>query len=75
MLDRETDSALVEDTSGRIESLPAVQILNERGEYSATQGTLVPWVRPYMRYLDPWFARGLKSVNNLAGVSYQVSSI
>ena len=69
MLDREADIALVEDDNGKIVELPAVQILNERGEYSATQGVIVPWLRPYMRYFDHWFARGLVSVNNLAGVS------
>ncbi|BGO91521.1 hypothetical protein NBRC10512_003182 [Rhodotorula toruloides] len=48
---------------------PAVQILNERGEYSATLGCLPPWIRPWMKYIDPWFARGLASVNNLTGIA------
>ena len=33
--------------------MPGVQILNERGEYSATQGCLPPWIRPYLPIVDP----------------------
>lgn len=35
----------------------------------ATQGALPPWIRPYTKYYDPWFARGLASVQNLAGIA------
>jgi len=63
--------------------MPGVQILNERGEYSATQGCLPPWIRPYLPIVDPvrtgcllpspdpeqWFARGKASVINLAGIA------
>lgn len=68
MVEREADIVLVEHEDGTIEHLPAVQILNERGEFSATQGVLPIWIRPYTKYIDPWFARGQKSVKNLAGV-------
>jgi len=71
MIEREADVALVERLDGTVVELPAVQILNERGEYSATQGCLMPWIRPYMKYIDPWFARGLKSVNDLSGIARQ----
>lgn len=48
---------------------PAVQILNRRGEVSATLGCL-PQLKPYGRWLpDPFFAKGLKAVNNLAGIA------
>jgi benzoate 4-monooxygenase len=70
MLDRDAaDIVAITTESGEIIHAPAVKILNERGEFSATQGALAPWVRPYTKYIDPWFARGLSSVNNLAGVS------
>jgi benzoate 4-monooxygenase len=49
MIEREADIAEVEDDDGNVLLLPAVKILNERGEYSATQGALMPWLRPYMR--------------------------
>ena len=66
---READIALVEDEQGNIAHLSAVKILNERGEFSATQGALMPWLRKYTKYIDPWFARGQASVNNLAGIA------
>lgn len=71
MLDRDAaDIVAITTESGEIIHAPAVRILNERGEFSSTQGALPPWVRPYTRYFDPWFARGLSSVKNLAGVSF-----
>jgi benzoate 4-monooxygenase len=48
--------------------LPAIQILNDRGEYSATLGVLPMWMRPLAQKL-PWFRRGVKSVKNLAGIA------
>lgn len=48
--------------------LPAIQILNDRGEYSATLGVLPMWMRPLAKQL-PWFSRGVKSVKNLAGIA------
>merc|ERR1711939_756526 len=55
--------------SGKVIHQPAVQILNERGEYSATQGSIAPWIRPFMPRIDPWFARGKASVTNLTGIA------
>lgn len=70
MLDRDAaDIVAITTESGEIIHAPAVRILNERGEFSSTQGALPPWIRPYTRYFDPWFARGLSSVKNLAGVT------
>lgn len=63
------DIVAITTESGDVIHSAAVQILNERGEFSATQGALPVWVRPYTKYYDPWFARGGKSVTNLAGVS------
>lgn len=48
--------------------LPAIEILNARGEYSATLGVLPMWMRPWAKQL-PWFSRGVKSVKNLAGIA------
>jgi len=45
-----------------------VQILNDRGEYSASMGVLPPAWRPYARQL-PWFKNGSKAVKNLAGLA------
>lgn len=71
MLERDAkDIVPIAQEDGTTIYAPAVQILNERGEYSSTMGSLPVWIRPYMRHFDPWFARGFKSVNNLAGVSF-----
>lgn len=48
--------------------IPAVQILNARGDYSASMGVLPPWWRPFVKRL-PWFAKGNKAVKNLAGLA------
>ncbi|KAH8929494.1 cytochrome P450 [Atractiella rhizophila] len=69
MVEREADYAHIENEDGSTTSLPAVKILNERGEFSATQGVLPPFIRPYTKYIDPWFNRGQKSVSNLAGIA------
>ncbi|UNI15986.1 hypothetical protein JDV02_002467 [Purpureocillium takamizusanense] len=49
--------------------LPAVDILNRRGEVNATLGCL-PQLRPYAKYLpDPFFSKGVNAVQNLAGIA------
>ena len=49
--------------------VPAIEILNRRGEVSATLGVL-PQLKPYAAYLpDPFFTRGLRAVENLAGIT------
>lgn len=50
------------------EYLPAIQILNRRGEYSATMGCIPPLLRPCAARL-PWFKQGLESVSKLAGIA------
>ncbi|KAH8677855.1 putative benzoate 4-monooxygenase cytochrome P450 [Xylariales sp. PMI_506] len=48
---------------------PAVEILNRRGEVSATLGCL-PQLKPYAKYLpDPFFRQGVEAVQNLAGIA------
>lgn len=47
----------------------AIEILNRRGEVSATLGCL-PQLKPYAAYLpDPFFSQGLHAVQNLAGIA------
>ncbi|CAK7243796.1 MAG: hypothetical protein STHCBS139747_005324 [Sporothrix thermara] len=48
---------------------PAIQILNRRGEVSATLGCL-PELKPYAKWLpDPFFTQGLEAVQQLAGIA------
>ncbi len=48
---------------------PAIEILNRRGEVSATLGCL-PELKPYASWLpDPFFSRGLSAVKRLAGIA------
>jgi len=48
--------------------VPAIRILNDRGEFSATMGVLPPWARPAVVKV-PWFARGKAAVQSLAGLA------
>jgi benzoate 4-monooxygenase len=48
--------------------IPAVAVLNGRGEYSMSMGVLPAWVRPIMRRV-PWYSRGLNDVKKLAGIA------
>lgn len=48
---------------------PAIEVLNRRGEVSATLGCY-PVLKPYAKYLpDRFFRHGLKAVENLAGIA------
>ncbi|GAM90952.1 hypothetical protein ANO11243_089990 [Dothideomycetidae sp. 11243] len=48
---------------------PAIEVLNRRGEVSATLGCY-PALKPYAKYLpDPFFSKGVKAVENLAGIA------
>ncbi|CAD6575381.1 MAG: hypothetical protein CYPHOPRED_005688 [Cyphobasidiales sp. Tagirdzhanova-0007] len=69
MVEKEVDVATIEKEDGSRIYVPAVSILNERGEYSNCLGVMQPWLRPYARFIDPWFARGHASVQNLAGMA------
>lgn len=48
--------------------IPAVQILNDRGNFSASLGVLPPWMRPIVKQF-PWFKKGQKAVKDLAGIA------
>ncbi|SPO02042.1 probable benzoate 4-monooxygenase cytochrome P450 [Cephalotrichum gorgonifer] len=48
---------------------PAVEIMNRRGEVSATLGCL-PGLKPYAKWIpDKFFSEGLQAVENLAGIA------
>nr|AVZ23841.1 cytochrome P450 [Thanatephorus cucumeris]QDJ74247.1 cytochrome P450-7 [Thanatephorus cucumeris] len=51
-----------------VKYVPAVQVLNDRGDYSASMGVLPTWIRPIMKYI-PWFSRGNTAVQCLAGMA------
>ena len=45
-----------------------MQVLNDRGEYSASLGVLPPHWRPLAKRI-PWFSRGNQAVQRLAGIA------
>jgi benzoate 4-monooxygenase len=57
------------NTTTSLKTLPAVQILNDRGEYSASMGVLPPSWRPFVRRVLPWYRRGDHAVKSLAGLA------
>ncbi|KAF8499897.1 cytochrome P450 monooxygenase [Hysterangium stoloniferum] len=48
--------------------IPAVQILNSRGDFSASMGVIPPWLRPTIKRF-PWYAKGQQAVKHLAGIA------
>ncbi|PWZ03049.1 cytochrome P450 [Testicularia cyperi] len=72
MLEKGVDEARVEyeDANGnkQVDYCSAVQIINERGEFSGTMGLAPEWIRPYLLKL-PWFSNRLKSVKKLTGIA------
>jgi len=80
MLEAATDSAVVPKNqeeamksygTGKVSEvieIPAVKILNGRGEFSMSMGVLPAWWRPYVRQL-PWYRRGQADVKALAGIA------
>ena len=55
-------------TAVDVVEIPAIQILNGRGEYSMSMGVLPRWWRPLVRHL-PWYSKGQKDVQTLAGIA------
>ncbi|PSK55745.1 Isotrichodermin C-15 hydroxylase [Elsinoe australis] len=70
MLEKGRDIAEVrESPDAPVKYAPAIEVLNRRGEVSGTIGCW-PWIRPYAKYLpDPFFTKGIKAVENLAGIA------
>lgn len=52
----------------KVVHIPAVKILNDRGNFSASLGVLRPWMRPLAKQL-PWFKQGQQAVRDLAGIA------
>jgi len=48
--------------------IPAVQILNSRGDFSASMGVVPSWLRPMVKRI-PWYAKGQQAVKHLAGIA------
>lgn len=70
MLPQGKDIAEVKKTpSSPLTYAPAIQVLNRRGEVSATLGCY-PALKPYAKYLpDRFFRDGLQAVEDLAGIA------
>ncbi|QRV87850.1 cytochrome P450 family protein [Ceratobasidium sp. AG-Ba] len=75
MIAAQRDSAPVieyttsDDKSTRVvKHVPAIKILNDRGDFSASLGVLPLWARPWAKRF-PWYARGNQAVQNLAGLA------
>lgn len=57
------------DSNGKHSYVRAVEVLNRRGEVSATLGCL-PALKPFAKYLpDRFFRDGIEAVENLAGIA------
>ncbi|KAL1943852.1 hypothetical protein VTO73DRAFT_3670 [Trametes versicolor] len=56
------------DAAYKVEHFPAVQVLNDRGEYSASMGVVPPRWRPLVKRL-PWYNKGNQAVQRLAGIA------
>ena len=48
--------------------IPAVQVINGRGEFSGSMGTIPTWLRPLAKK-TPWFRQGSEDVKTLAGIA------
>ncbi|KAG6025509.1 hypothetical protein E4U41_001500 [Claviceps citrina] len=70
MLERGADVAEIRSSpSSAPVYAPAIEILNRRGEVSATLGCY-PRLKPYARWIpDAFFSKGLAAVQNLAGIA------
>ncbi|TAQ89544.1 hypothetical protein B7494_g2128 [Chlorociboria aeruginascens] len=70
MLERGKDITEIRKTpDAPVSYVPAVEVLNRRGEVSGTLGCL-PQLKPYAKWLpDPFFSKGLAAVENLAGIA------
>lgn len=66
MIEKGADVAEIrENPSAPPKYAPAVEVLNRRGEVSATIGCM-PWVKPFAAYLpDPFFSKGMQAIKDL----------
>ena len=71
LVPKDQENAMKNYATGKsvdVVAIPAVKILNGRGEYSMSMGVLPAWWRPYVRRI-PWYSKGQKDVNALAGIA------
>ena len=70
MLEHERDLAEIRKSpDAPVQTAPAIEVLNRRGEVSGTLGCL-PQLKPYAKYLpDKFFSQGVEAVQNLAGIA------
>lgn len=70
MLEKGADIAEIRESPDKPPRFaPAIEVLNRRGEVSGTIGCW-PYIKPYAKYLpDPFFTKGVKAVENLAGIA------
>ncbi|MDI1491241.1 MAG: hypothetical protein OHK93_002449 [Ramalina farinacea] len=70
MLEKGRDEARIESLDGKAATTsPAVDILNRRGEASATLGCMI-WLKPWAHWLpDPFFRSGTQAVKDLSGIA------
>jgi benzoate 4-monooxygenase len=59
------------DACTRVEviDVPAIKILNERGEFTSALGTFPAWSRLAISHLVPWFSKRNVSASNVAGIA------
>ncbi|KAF9010111.1 cytochrome P450 monooxygenase pc-bph [Cyathus striatus] len=63
------DSYGKNNSAVEVVEIPAIKILNGRGEFSMSMGVLPAWWRPIVKQLSPWYKKGQKDVNALAGIA------
>jgi benzoate 4-monooxygenase len=70
MIKAQKDIAELREAPGApVTYAPAVEILNRRGEISATLGVM-PWLIPYAKYVpDEFFTKGVEAVKSLAKIA------
>lgn len=49
MVDKEADITVIKKEDGSVVYMPAIQILNERGDYAASLGVIRPWLRSFAK--------------------------
>ncbi|KAF9255151.1 cytochrome P450 [Marasmius fiardii PR-910] len=67
------DSYGHESKSGQEKEIPAVKVINGRGEFSASIGVIPTWLRP-LAEKSPWFREGEQDVRTLAGIAIMAVS-
>lgn len=67
MIDHTPENLALGDKA-KVRHVPAISVLNGRGNYSASVGVLPAWARECVRIM-PWFAKGNKDVQCLAGMA------